>query len=405
MLTTTLKATLAYEELDFRLAERFCAVVLGADNLYRRGQAPQAGESALRQEGLAPVDFSGATAAPLADWVEAEAELTAIYQDYTQVKLECRRNYMWQQVGSFRKLCRWLSGQPFTYRETVAETMFIDANPVPAAHIEQYHRRLNQALAQAGYSGSLAGKLAAWREKRLVTEATETEAVLRDYLAEAREKTLALGLEPVRDFQVRPQVVFGVPYNAYCDYQARAIYINGDVHYTRDELKHLVCHEAYPGHMTHLAQRESLVSAGRIPADAGLVLTNTASSPVFEGLADNGMAMLNWQDDSDDQICLIFNQIQAMAALNAGHQLHAQGAGRAAVADYLRQAAFGSESWVQSRLRYIAFPLRAPFIYSYWRGWEAIGGFWAKLDAAQRRRFIPYLYNNMHTVDTALQFS
>ena len=94
-----------------------------------------------------------------------------------------------------------------------------------------------------------------------------------------------------------------------------------------------------------------------------------------------------------------------MAALNAGHQLHAQGVSRAAVAGYLRQAAFGSESWVQSRLRYIAFPLRAPFIYSYWRGWEAIGGFWAKLDAAQRRRFIPYLYNNMHTVDTALQFS
>ena len=161
-------------------------------------------------------------------------------------------------------------------------------------------KRLGETLKEAGYEGNVEEQLKAWRKARAIDGPEKTLETLEALLKEAKDKTLALGFEAIRDFDVHAKLVYNVPYNAYCDYMSRMIYINGEVSYTYDELKHLVCHEAYPGHMTHMAVRQQLVETGKIPADAGLVLTNTASSPVFEGLADNGMDVLGWSGDIND---------------------------------------------------------------------------------------------------------
>ena len=394
-----------YEPKDFQLAEAFCTLALGTDAFYRKEQESRTQEASFRSEGLVPVNLTFLSPTPVASWQEAIDGLTEIYEAYAEITNPIRRNYMWQQVGSFRKLCFWLSGRPMAYREIVAETLFVEENPVPASQVDQLIAQMHQMLTQAGYTGSVQEQLAAWRQDRQVCGARETEKTLDQFLMEAKEKTLALGLHAIADFHVRPQVVYDVPYNAYCDYVNRAIYINGEVTYTVDELKHLVCHEAYPGHMTHMATREQLLRAGSIPLDAGLVLTNTASSAIFEGLADNGMAVLDWQDSIHDRICLILNQLQAIAALNAAHMLHAEHRSKEEAAAYLREVGFGSEAWVKSRLRFITFFFRAPHIYSYWRGWEATMAAWQQVKPEQRSAFLSYLYTNMHSIDTLLQFS
>lgn len=393
-----------YEEKDFRLAEEFCAVALGTDTFYRALPVSDGTEEDFQVEGLAPVDFSGVSPREIHSWQEAIEELTRIYHGYETVQDPTRRNYMLQQVGSFRKVCRWLSGEPTAFRELAAETMFIDENPVGQKVLERKYRRLDRALEEAGFSGTCQEKLEAWRRERDVPTAQEREDILNDLLRQGKQRALDRGFSAIRDFDVRAKMVFDKPYNGYCDYYTRMIYINGGIGYTYDELKHLVCHEAYPGHMTHMAIRQQLLEAGKIPADAGLVLTNTASSPVFEGLADNGMAALDWEEGIHDEICKVLNQIQTICNMNASHLYYCGGEDRAAAEAYLRQWSLSSEAKIQSRLRYMGFPFRKGYMYAYWRGWEAVERKWLSLAKQERPAFLRYLYENMHSVDTVGQF-
>lgn len=393
-----------YEDKDFKLAERFCGIVLGTDMFYRNMQKKEAEERSFTSEGLVPVNFTGIEPREITSWEQACHELEELCREYEKLTDPIRRNYILQQTGSFRKVCLWLSGFPMTFREIAAETMFIDENPVGDRFLQNMTEKLGKTLEEAGYKGSVKEQAEAWRRARVIDGAKKTKETLEMLLKEAKQKTLALGFEAVRDFDVHAKLVYDVPYNAYCDYMSRMIYINGEVSYTYDELKHLVCHEAYPGHMTHMAVRQQLVEAGRIPADAGLVLTNTASSPVFEGLADNGMDVIGWNSDINDRICKLLNQIQAICSQNASHIYYCEKDGKEKAACYMKEYSFSSDAKIRSRLRYMGYPFRKAYMYAYWRGWEAVGKAWERLPKEKHADFLTYLYGNMHSVDTVLQF-
>ncbi len=153
-----------------------------------------------------------------------------------------------------------------------------------------------------------------------------------------------------------------------------------------------------------MAVRQQLVETGKIPADAGLVLTNTASSPVFEGLADNGMDVLGWSGDINDKICKLLDQIQAICNQNASHIYYCEEDGREKAKRYMEERSFSSEVKISSRLRYMGYPFRKAYMYAYWRGWEAVEKAWGRLPEEKRADFLTYLYENMHSVDTVLQF-
>ena len=393
-----------YGKKDFELAERFCAVALGADLYYRKEQEKEAGEASFSAEGLVPVNFSGVKPAKITSWQQAIRELEEIYHGYEKLSCPARRNYMLQQVGSFRKVCLWLSGFPMTFREIAAETMFLDENPVGDRAVDDRMEKLHELLKEAGFQGEVKEQVRAWQKSRQIAGPERTKEVLEELLREAKEKTLALGFDAIRDFDVHAELVFDVPYNAYCDYESRMIYINGEVTYTYDELKHLVCHEAYPGHMTHMAVRQQLTEAGTIPADAGLVLTNTASSPVFEGLADNGNDTLGWMGDINDRICKALNQIQSICNQNASHIYYCEENGPEKARKYMEAYSFASEAKIKSRLRYMGYPFRKAYMYAYWRGWEAVEAVWNGLPENRRQDFLQYLYENMHSIDTVLQY-
>jgi hypothetical protein len=71
---------------------------------------------------------------------------------------------------------------------------------------------------------------------------------------------------------------------------------------------------------------------------------------------------------------------------------------------FLREFAFGQESWIASRLRFITHSLRAPFIYSYWRGNEAVHEAYRRVPKEERTQFYQFLYANMLSADTVKQY-
>src|SRR4029077_11874976 len=102
----------------------------------------------------------------------------------------------------------------------------------------------------------------------------------------------------------------------YCDYLGRELRLNLDYGYTLPALKHLACHEGFPGHYVHLAIREHRTRDGLMPLDGALVVTSSASSPLFEGIAENGIFSLDWIEGPADELGMTLNRLRAAARIN-----------------------------------------------------------------------------------------
>ena len=75
-----------------------------------------------------------------------------------------------------------------------------------------------------------------------------------------------------------------------------------------------------------------------------------------------------------------------------------------AAREYLRKYSFSSEVQIDARLRYMSYPFRKAYMYPYWRGWDAVRGVWLSLGEEEKKPFLAYLYDHMHSIDTVKQF-
>jgi hypothetical protein len=142
-----------------------------------------------------------------------------------------------------------------------------------------------------------------WERSRAL-DLDDVPRTFERFAAEAYDRTQqVVGALPPRPL-MRLELVRDVPYTVYCDYLANTMRVNADQTFAPERLKLLVLHEAYPGHNYYLWRREDEVHQGQQPADSLLVITNTPSSPLFEGIGDNGAAFPDWLGRTDCFDCL-----------------------------------------------------------------------------------------------------
>jgi hypothetical protein len=223
------------------------------------------------------------------------------------------------------------------------------------------------------------------------------------FTAEARRRTTALMYE--MDFEWLQAIgISDVPFSAYCDYPGRRLLLNTDFPYTPPALKHLACHEAFPGHLVHLALRQRYVADGAMPLDGAQVVTSSASSALFEGIADNGIRFLDWIDGPEDELGMTLQRLRAAVRCNAAWMLHAEGRTADEAAAMVSEVGYLDLKTAKARVAFLRHGLRAPFIYAYWCGDTAVHDVWKTVAAGRRKDFWAYLYGNMHTPTTLKTF-
>ncbi|MGO4722272.1 MULTISPECIES: VOC family protein [unclassified Inquilinus] len=379
------------------------AVTMGIDAFER--SRPR-GTSLLDGEGLVPI-YMGTDLVPArryASWDEVQEDLAALESSVGQVPDGTRAVFLRGMLTSLKVAVRLFAGASPSFEEKVRDLVGAPIGPVDPAVIEDIRGRLDSLLRRQGaVRGDLGERIKAWEEGRFV-DPERLEATFSELLAQAKARTDARIID-TGDYEMALNPVRDMPFTARCNFNQGQMDLNVDQRFTRSALKHLVCHEVHPGHVTQLLYTRAEVEAGRSDADALLCTANTVTGCVQEGIGDQAVQLIDWIEDEDDEIHLELRRLRSAAQTSAAWHLMVDGWPADRVAEYLRRTAFGQEAWIQGRLRMAAHPFRGPFIASYWAGNESVRRVRERVPASQRPAFLTYLYGQVHSPESLEMFS
>jgi hypothetical protein len=150
--------------------------------------------------------------------------------------------------------------------------------------------------------------------------------------------------------------------------------------------------------------RERHVAEGKMPLDGAQVVTSSASSALFEGIADNGMFFLDWVDGPEDELGVALQRLRSAMRCNAAWMMHAQGMSLDEIVPIMADKALQDPVTARSRLAFLSHNLRAPFVYAYYGGDMAVHEVWKTVAPEERQEFWAFLYDNMHTPTTLAKY-
>ena len=381
-----------------QLSEKVARATVGIDALYR----VEIGSNE-RKDGLVVLNMGNVQPEKYANYDEAQAHLAELAAEAMTLPEADRRLYYTQACTSLWSFCQWRKGQLEQMKDQIG--MFLHVDPAPASQeiIDGYFKELRAMLTELGYTGDVKQQIAAWEQKNLVP-ADEVEGTMNAMMADAREMCGNILELPENDFY-HCETVSGGPFNASSDYNNRRVIVNTEPILTTQKLKHLVCHEVYPGHFMQFSLRRIYWERGIGGMDGTLSVCNHSSSCTFEGIADAGIEFIGWDEGLDDAVGALISTIQSALGTAASHRLHTLGWEDSKVEDFLRaNAPGGGEGWIANRMKFIQDPARAALIWSYWRGDEGVFPVWHRVAKEDRANFFKYIYGRLHTVQSMQLF-
>lgn len=380
-----------------KLGRDLAEITAGVDLLYREGLSDG---GVLDAEGLIPVAVAPVVPRRFRDWPEAEAAISALLARIpSEAENAQRKGWLTEMTLSLASLARMFSGRKLGFAERLRDQLRVTPAPIPAPLLDGYRAELRDALDELGHlSGDLSADVATW-EASIAVPSEEVLSRLSSLQREAQARSHRLVFD-IGDDWISPEAVYDKPYAAYCDYPGRHLWLNLEFSYTLADLKHLATHEAFPGHLVHLARREALVARGEMPLDGAQVVTNSASSALFEGIADNGIELLDWIDGPADVAGIALQRIRSALRCNAAWMVFEEGASIEEAAAATAAPSFQSAKVTRRRLAFLSHELRAPFLFAYWCGDHAVHEFLKATRDWDRETVMRTLYDQMHTPTT-----
>jgi hypothetical protein len=372
------------------IGRELTVVTVGIDAFERKSND---GRSLLDGEGLVPIYMGSDIVPPRAysGWEEIGDDLSKLRKAVDALAPGARQVFLDGMVDSLKVAVRLFSGGSPTFEEKVVDLVGAPKGKVDPAIIDTARDNIDRLLGRAGIrQGTLPERVAKW-ESTSALDPNALESTFTDLMVEAKARTAEMIFD-TGDYNMTLNPVRDVPYTARCNFDDAKMDLNLDLSFTRAALKHLVCHEVYPGHSTQLLYTRAEVDSGRATMDALLITANAITGCVQEGIGDQGVQLINWIEDDDDQIHLELRRLRSAAQTTAAWAYMVEGKPAEEVMEYLRNIAMGQEAWARGRLRMAAHPFRGPFIASYWAGNEAVRTVRERIRPDQREDFLKALY-------------
>lgn len=387
---------------DFAIGRDLTALTVGID----RFQRTQGSNDLLDGEGLVPIYIGEGLVegAPVRSWDEARTQLAWLSDAVDGLSDNARTRFLRAMVRSVRAAVKLFSGEPISYPEKLTELVAVPAEPVPDSVLTELRERVLEIIGKQGYgSGDPVERIARWQADQTVPSERVAD-VCEELMTEAKRRTDEMIFD-TGEYRMSTRPMRGVHYAARCSFDAGFMDVNLDVPFTRSALKHLVCHEIFPGHSTQLLSTRAAASAGTSPPDALLCTTNGATGAVQEGIGDQGIELIGWVEDENDVAQIELRRLQTAAGTNAAFHLAESGWTTEQSEAYLRQDGFGHVEWARGRTIQAKHPFRGPFLASYWFGNEAVRAKRLSTPASAHRSFIEFLYSTVNTPETVAMWT
>ncbi|WP_205626864.1 hypothetical protein [Pseudoponticoccus marisrubri] len=378
------------------------AVTMGLHALERERND---GHSLLDGEGLVPIYTGGDLVTPrrYSDWDTIKRDLSELEAALESIAPGERRTFLEGMIGSLRLALRLFSGGSPTYEQKVVGLVGASRGHEDAGMIAACRDRIDRLLTRLGFvRGSLADRVRNWEDARAIPD-HKLDAALAELVAEAKRRTDAMIFD-TGDFAMEICPVRDVPYPAKCGFAERRVDLNVDLLLSRAVLKHLICHNIFPGHATQALYAHAEVVAGRSTVDALLISANAVTGCVQEGIGDQGIYLIDWMEDEDDALTAELRGLRSACQTSATWAYMAEGQPAEQTVQYLRETALGQDAWVRGRLRSAAHPFKGPFAASFWTGNEVVRRVRERVSDAHRPDFIRYLYGRAHSPQSLEMF-
>lgn len=385
---------------DSRIGYEITALAAGID-AFERTLAPE--RRALGDEGLIPL-YLGAElvrARIYEDWERVDADIGEMASVVADTPGGPRRMFLEKLLESLRMASLLFRGGSAGYGEKLVRLVGVPAEALDDDFIPELQEKLEVMLAAAGFgSGSFADRVSAWESGEAIPPG-RLAAVFRELMLEARDRTNRY-VVPTGDYLMELNPVRDTHYTARCDFARGMMDINVGNTFSRSALKHLVAHEIFPGHATQNIHTMESFRKGRATADVLLCSLNGITGVLQEGIGDQGVELVHWIEDRDDEIQAVLRRYRSAAATRAAWMLNVEGRTDHEVLDYLRTVAAMQEARAAGRVRMARHPFRGPFIASYFYGNEAVRTVRTGIgeDPVRRRAFVAELYGRMHSPES-----
>ena len=375
---------------SLRFGEALAAVTLGIDALDRRLHTY--GDDA---DGLVVINMGWTRVREFESYAEARAALAELAKQTFTLPEPDRRLYFLQACVSLDSFCAFQMGQLPGLMDQVGLFLHADCAPVSDAYLEERCAKLKALFDRMGYKGTLKEMTAKWEAENRVP-ADKVRDTMLSLMKEARRKTGEF--LPLPEAEYTCEVCTGGAFSARSDYDHLRVIVNIDPDYTLQSLKHLVGHEAYPGHYMQFTLRRVYYEKGFGSADGLLSVCNHSSSSTFEGIADMGTRMMGWNTTDDDRVFEILSDMKSAMGTASSYQMNVLHWTKDQIRDYMMKwPMLGGEGAVRSRLNFVGDLDRAALIWSYWRGDQAVSSVLDRVAPEDMDRYLDYIYGRLHT--------
>ena len=375
---------------SLRFGEALASVTMGIDALDRRLHTYD--DDA---DGLVVINMGWDKVRPFEDYAEARAALAELAGQTFRLPEPDRRLYFLQACVSLDSFCAFQMGLLPDLTDQVGMFLHADCAPVSNDYLEKRCAQLKACFDRMGYAGTLKEMTAKWERENRVP-ADRVKDTMLSLMAEARKKTGEF--LPLPEAEYTCEVEKGGAFSARSDYDHLRVVVNIEPDYTLQSLKHLVGHEAYPGHYMQFTMRRVYHQLGYGSADGLLSVCNHSSSSTFEGIADMGTRLMGWNTTDDDRVFEILSDMKSAMGTVSSYQMNVLHWSEAQIRDYMmRWPMLGGEGAVKSRLRFVGDMSRAALIWSYWRGDQAVSAVMDRVEPGDLDRYLDYAYGRLHT--------
>jgi hypothetical protein len=337
---------------------------------------------------------------PSWDWEEIGQQIEEIESALDSLA-PSRAAYLRDFLKAFSLMAREGQGDEIPYAERVATYLQVPGERVPSTVIQSLETELRSLMVEAGYPDDLSVAIPQWRESQTIRgEALVKQA--RSFLQQAHERTQERVLPLPAEHQVALTFPRNYPYRGYSDYsrdyQGR-VFLNGDIGWEIPGLKHVVCHEAFPGHQTFSATREQLFRSGALPVEGTVYFGNTPMTPIVEGIAEVGQEILGMVETIDDRIYDLYNRFSSAISTNLAFDCNADGMDQETAVTQLMNSIHVSRVFAEKRYHFWTNALWCTSFPHYWYGREFMRENYFKMEN-DLPAFFRMVYTEPHTVRT-----